>query len=151
VSYQDDHDGRAIELENAVRRMVARAWNLDVVALEVAERMRTTRSPSVRELASATHLSERQLHRRCSAVFGYGPAFLLRLNRVQRFVQLARDTVGSPGLAALAFAAGYADQPHLSREVRSIMGTTPAQVLRSSQECPIGSIPGVPVGDTLLG
>ena len=129
ISSRHDDDGRAIEIENAVRRMVAGAWDLDVLAMEVAETMSMARTTSVRELARNAQLSERQLHRRCRAAFGYGPAFLLRINRVQRFVQLARDVVQAPRLADLADAAGYTDQAHLAHDVRSIMGTTPAQVL----------------------
>jgi AraC-like DNA-binding protein len=151
VSCRDDDDGRAIELENAVRRMAAGAWGLDVVALEVTDRLRTVRTASARELARAAHLSERQLHRRCTAAFGYGPEFLLRIHRIQRFLQLARDESRPPRLAGLAIDAGYADQPHLTREVRSIMGTTPAQLLRSSPECPIGSRPKPLAGATLVG
>jgi AraC-like DNA-binding protein len=132
VSCRDDADGRAAELENAVRQMAAGAWVLDVVALEVTERLRLAGTASARELARAIHLSERQLHRRCTAAFGYGPEFLLRMLRIQRFLQLARGGSRPPRLADLAIDAGYADQPHLTREVRSIMGTTPAQLLRSS-------------------
>ncbi len=151
VSCRDDDDGRAIELESAVRQMAAGAWGLDVVALQVTDRLRTARTASARELARATHLSERQLHRRCTAAFGYGPEFLLRITRIQRFLQLARDESRPPRLAGLAIDAGYADQPHLTREVRSIMGTTPAQLLRSSPECPIGSRPKPLAGATLVG
>jgi AraC-like DNA-binding protein len=139
ISCRDDDDGRAAELENAARQMAAGAWRLDVVASEVTDRLRTARTASARELARATHLSERQLHRRCTAAFGYGPEFLMRICRIQRFLQLAREEPGPPRLAGLAIDAGYADQPHLTREVRSIMGTTPAQLLRSSSECPTGS------------
>jgi AraC-like DNA-binding protein len=149
VSCRDDDDGRAIELENAVRQMAAGAWGLDVVALEVAERLHLAGTASARELAGATHLSERQLHRRCARAFGYGPSFLLRMLRIQRFLQLARDESRPPRLAGLAVDAGYADQPHLTREVRSIVGTTPAQLLRSSPERPIGSRPRLLAGDTL--
>jgi AraC-like DNA-binding protein len=150
VSYRDGDDGRANELENAVRQMAAGAWGLDVVALEVTERLHLAGTASAVELARATHLSGRQLHRRCCAAFGYGPGFLLRMLRVQRFLQLARDESRPPRLAGLAIDAGYADQPHLTREVRAIMGTTPAQLLRSSPECPIGSRLNPLGGDTLL-
>jgi AraC-like DNA-binding protein len=54
-------------------------------------------------------------------------------------------------LAGLAIDAGYADQPHLTREVRSIMGTTPAQLLRGSPGCPTGSRPKPLAGATLVG
>lgn len=150
VSCRDDDDGRAVELESAVRQMKAGAWGVDVVALEVAERLHLAGPASARELAGATHLSGRQLHRRCAAAFGYGPAFLLRITRIQHFLQLARDESGPLRLADLAIDAGYADQPHLAREVRSIMGTTPAQLLRSSPERPIGSRPEALAGETLL-
>lgn len=150
VSCRDDDGGRALELENAARHMVAGAWDLDVVALEVTGRMRMAGTTSARELARATHLSERQLHRRCTAAFGYGPEFLLRIHRIQRFLQLARGEPGPPRLAGLAISAGYADQPHLTREVRTIMGTTPAQLLRKSPGCPMGSRPNPLAGDTLL-
>src|SRR3984957_18409485 len=75
VSCRDDDDGRAAELENAVRQMAAGAWGPDVVALEVTDRLRTARTASARELARATHLSERQLPRRCPAAFGTGLGF----------------------------------------------------------------------------
>jgi AraC-like DNA-binding protein len=151
VSCRDDDDGRATELENAVRQMAAGARDFDVVALEVTDRLRTARTASARELARATHLSERQLHRRCTAAFGYGPEFLVRIYRIQRFLQLARDGSRPLRLADLAIDAGYADQSHLTREVRSIMGTTPVQLLRSSPECPIGSRPTPLAGATLAG
>jgi AraC-like DNA-binding protein len=39
--------------------------------------------------------------------------------------------VGTP-LAAVAAGCGYADQAHLSREVRALVGTTPSDLLRES-------------------
>jgi AraC-like DNA-binding protein len=149
VSCRDDDDGRALELENAVRRMAAGAWGRDAVAAEVLARVGMVRTASARELARATYLSERQLHRRCTAAFGYGAEFLARIHRIQRFLQLARDESRPPRLSGLAIDAGYADQSHLTREVRTIMGTTPAQLLRSSPECPTGSRPEPLAGDTL--
>jgi AraC-like DNA-binding protein len=47
---------------------------------------------------------------------------------MQRFLDLAR-THGGSGLAALAGAAGYADQAHLSREARRLTGFTPSAIL----------------------
>jgi AraC-like DNA-binding protein len=87
---------------------------------------------SVLELSRATGLSQRQLHRRCLAAFGYGPAVLARILRLQRVLQLARLHEGPLRLAALAAAAGYFDQQHLAHEVRAIMGTTPTRLLRSA-------------------
>jgi AraC-like DNA-binding protein len=81
-------------------------------------------------LSRATGLSQRQLHRRCTAAFGYGPAVLARMLRLQRALRLARSHQGPLRLAGLGAAAGYFDQQHLAHEVRAIMGTTPTRLLR---------------------
>ena len=85
---------------------------------------------AVRDLARITGLSERQIHRRCTAAFGYGPAVLTRMLRLRRVLRLARAGRPPLRLAGLATAAGYYDQQHLAREVRAIMGTTPTDLLR---------------------
>src|SRR6266545_593075 len=89
------------------------------------------RAASVLGLSGATGLSERQIHRRCMAAFGYGAAVLARILRLRRALQLARSHEGPLRLAELAATAGYFDQPHLAHEVRAIMGTTPTRLLRS--------------------
>ncbi|MFB9467412.1 helix-turn-helix domain-containing protein [Streptomyces cinereospinus] len=68
----------------------------------------------------------RLLHRRALTAFGYGPKTLARVLRLQRALRLARD--GMP-LAETAVTAGYADQPHLAREVRDLAGATLGQLL----------------------
>lgn len=73
----------------------------------------------VAETATATGLSERQLHRRSLAAFGYGPKTLTRILRLNRALDLAR--AGSP-YAAVAASTGYADQAHLAREVKALTG-----------------------------
>ncbi|KAB2370898.1 helix-turn-helix domain-containing protein [Actinomadura montaniterrae] len=74
---------------------------------------------SVREVADAVGLGERQLRRRSLAMFGYGPKTLQRVLRFQRALGMARS--GMP-LADVAYAAGYADQAHLANEVRALAG-----------------------------
>jgi AraC-like DNA-binding protein len=69
--------------------------------------------------AERAGLSARHLQRRSNAAFGYGPKTLHRVFRLQRAVALARD--GEP-FARVAADAGYADQPHLAREVRALAG-----------------------------
>lgn len=73
----------------------------------------------VAAVAARCGLGERQLRRRCEAAFGYGPKTLARILRLQRALALARR--GLP-FAGVAVTAGYADQPHLAREVRSLAG-----------------------------
>ncbi len=73
----------------------------------------------VAELAWHIGLSERQLHRRCLALFGYGPKTLARVLRFDRALALARR---GTALAAVAASTGYADQAHLARESRALAG-----------------------------
>ncbi|MBB4962206.1 helix-turn-helix transcriptional regulator [Micromonospora polyrhachis] len=73
----------------------------------------------VTAIADALDLGSRQLHRRCQALFGYGPKTLARIRRMQRALALAR--AGVPAVE-VAVRTGYADQPHLSREVRALAG-----------------------------
>ncbi|WP_435823673.1 helix-turn-helix domain-containing protein, partial [Micromonospora haikouensis] len=75
----------------------------------------------------ADGLTPRALHRRCQALFGYGPKTLARILRMRRALALAR--AGTP-LAEVAAASGYADQAHLSRDVRDLAGVAPAALLR---------------------
>ena len=83
-------------------------------------------------------LSARQVHRRCLGLFGYGPQHLVRVGRLQRALGLARR--GLP-LARVAALAGYADQAHLSRDVRALAGTTPTALLRATARPEDGQAP----------
>jgi AraC-like DNA-binding protein len=80
---------------------------------------------SVAAIADLLGCTPRSVHRRCLAAFGYGPAVLRRVLRFRRAAALLRAGV-SP--AEVAAAAGYADQPHLSRETRALAGASPGQL-----------------------
>lgn len=75
--------------------------------------------------ADALGWTTRTLHRRCLESFGYGPAMLRRILRFRRAIALLHAGVAP---AAVAAAAGYADQPHLSREVRVFAGVSPGRM-----------------------
>ncbi|WP_027342019.1 helix-turn-helix domain-containing protein [Hamadaea tsunoensis] len=82
---------------------------------------------SIADTAGRLSLSERQLHRRCLDLFGYGPKMLGRVLRLRRAVALAgRGTA----FAQVAAVAGYADQAHLSRDVRALAGVTLGELIR---------------------
>jgi AraC-like DNA-binding protein len=92
----------------------------------------TARNPSgqLTELGQLTGLSERQVRRRFDQAIGYGPKMLQRIMRLQYLLWLAGvDRTSSPGLARLALQAGYADQPHMTREVAALAGVSPRQLL----------------------
>ena len=86
------------------------------------------RDPAARteDIADHVGLSERQLRRRAHAAAGYGPKTLQRILRFQRFVRAVDASARTLDLAAAAAMAGYADQPHLTRESVALSGLTPA-------------------------
>jgi AraC-like DNA-binding protein len=86
--------------------------------------MLTRNGTPVADMAERLALSPRQLHRRCLPVFGYGPRHLSRV------VRLERALTASGSLAEVAYWSGYADQAHLSRDIRDLTGTTPSQLRR---------------------
>jgi AraC-like DNA-binding protein len=75
------------------------------------------------QLAAHMGLSERTLRRRCLDAFGYGFKTLDRVLRFQRFVRLASRREHCT-LADIAARVGYADQPHMTRDVRRLSGIT---------------------------
>ncbi|MFI0032992.1 helix-turn-helix domain-containing protein [Streptomyces albidoflavus] len=88
---------------------------------------------SVTDAAATLGLGPRRLHQLSRETFGYGPKTLARILRLAR----ARE-LGATGLSAaeVAHRAGYADQPHLSREVRALTGLTPGALLRDLSDTP---------------
>jgi AraC-like DNA-binding protein len=70
-------------------------------------------------IADRVGLSTRQLQRRSTAAFGYGAKTLNRILRMQHALSLVRVGVRPADSAARA---GYADQSHLSRDVKEMAG-----------------------------
>lgn len=83
------------------------------------------------DLTRLSGLSERQMRRRFDVAIGYGPKKLQRILRLQRLLWLASQKDRSArSLGPLAYAAGYADQPHMTREVLALTGASPRVVLQ---------------------
>jgi len=97
--------------------------------IDAALRRLVAHRPRVAHLHDEFGLSERQFRRRFTAAVGYGAATFLRVMRLQRARHLAL-TNPHAGLADLAYDAGYADQAHMSREIKNLTGTTAASLLR---------------------
>ncbi|MCP2272771.1 AraC-type DNA-binding protein [Actinokineospora diospyrosa] len=106
------------DVEEAQRILLA-ALPTDPDPAVGAIRALAARGRAVRDMADELGLSERQLNRRSHAAFGYGPKMLHRVLRFQRALTLAREGLG---FAEVAYRAGYADQPHLARDVRALAG-----------------------------
>ena len=128
-------------------------------AAEVARILRTLRSFGTAPGAGAAQVageigwSARHLRRRMLATFGYGYGALVRVARMRRALSLMEPGSGSPAdpattrwlsraatkeqpeskppLADVAYAAGYADQTHMTRDFRLLVGRAPAQVAGS--------------------
>ena len=115
-------------LEELERRLVGA--RPEDAAVDAVIRWAVAGSQRSRPVATDLGVSDRQLLRRFRARLGYGPRTLLRVLRFQRFLTLASHMPGA-GLARLAAEAGYADQPHMTREVKRLGGTTPSELLQS--------------------
>lgn len=98
----------------------------DLIQRAVALMRHTRGGIGVRAAAVALGVGERRLERAFDVAIGLSPK---RFARVLRFLGAVRDIgrqTPRPG-AAVAFAAGYADQPHFVREFKRLAGITPAQ------------------------
>ncbi|NMO17646.1 AraC family transcriptional regulator [Pyxidicoccus fallax] len=80
-------------------------------------------------LARSLGVSERTLHRDVLDEAGVPPKLLARVLRFQRAVSLLRSGT-EEDLASVALACGYADQAHLSREVKELSGVTPSALVK---------------------
>lgn len=95
---------------------------------------------SVASLCKELGISERQLRRRFHAATGYGPRALARILRFSRLV--AALDAGRTDLARLAHELGYADQSHLTREVRRLSGLPPRELIQARGILPDGTPSG---------
>ena len=79
-------------------------------------------------LSAPLSVTDRHVRRAILAETGISPR---RFARVQRFHALLRDAdhEANPGWAALAARHGYSDQSHLIRELQSLAGVTPGQLI----------------------
>ncbi|MFF1878682.1 DUF6597 domain-containing transcriptional factor [Leifsonia sp. NPDC058230] len=119
----------AFRMLGRLGELLAHSSTLDGTAMRVS---RLLRDPS-RSVASVAHeldVPERTLSRRVTEQVGYGPKMLHRVMRLQGFLRIA-DAPSTRGrsVAELAALAGYADQPHLSRESSALTGFTPGALL----------------------
>jgi AraC-like DNA-binding protein len=84
---------------------------------------------SIRAIARHAAMSQSALERHFRAAVGATPKKLSRLSRLQHVCRLW-DTGKS--LTEIAFAAGYADQPHLIHDFRLFTGISPEEFFRNT-------------------
>ncbi|TGB07133.1 helix-turn-helix domain-containing protein [Streptomyces sp. MZ04] len=112
-------------LESLALERAGRAEPPDALITYVVKALEAGRGIAATALEAG--VNTRLLHRRSLAAFGYGPKTLARVLRLQRALSLARE--GVP-YAQTAYAAGFADQAHLARDVKELTGMPLGELLR---------------------
>jgi AraC-like DNA-binding protein len=107
----------AADLADRPARRETAPWSMPTLRHVTA---RFAAGAPVAEVAREIGWSNRTLQRHCRAVYGYGPVTLRRILRFRRAVSMLQ--AGRPA-ADVAVQAGYADQPHLHRDLREFAGT----------------------------
>ncbi|MGH2558352.1 MAG: helix-turn-helix domain-containing protein [Thermomicrobiales bacterium] len=122
-------DDRAITLLQ--RFLLARLQEAPAVPrglLAAAHRLRAADGQvAIGDLVGRNGLSLRQFERGFKALAGVSPKSLARTMRFECVLYHLRRDPGAD-LATLAYTYGYADQAHLTREVRALTGCTPVQL-----------------------
>ncbi len=80
---------------------------------------------SVTTLAARLNLSRRQLERDFREWVGVPPKVFMGIRRSQRAMALLGGPLRSAPLADIALTSGYADQSHMTRELKRYLGVTP--------------------------
>lgn len=113
-------------LEAALLARLPQAYPCDpLVAHIVRQTQQTHGKASVAAMTAALGLSERQLRNRFAPSVGLTPKRLARIVRLEQTLTLG-DAQPQLAGAELAHLGGYFDQAHLSRDFRTLLGTTPA-------------------------
>ena len=107
-----------------------RPTRVDARVRRAVHRLATEQSIDMTSLSDELNLSPRHLRRLVIEHSGLEPRSIHRVARLQRFVRAAQAAWPATSLSSLAATAGYADQAHLTREVRDMTGTTPVALLR---------------------
>ena len=110
--------------------------------VDIIETDRTIRS--VAALRRRLDISERSLQRLTVRRLGLNPAWLVRRRRLHE--ASARLRWGSESLAEIAAELGYADQAHFTRDLRTVTGMTPAQIVRRGRPASRTVVPNARIG-----
>jgi AraC-like DNA-binding protein len=88
---------------------------------------------SLNDLSRHVGWSSRELRRRFVATVGMGPKLAQRMLRVQHVLRLAHESEGEVSLSGLALECGFADQSHLTRELRRFAQLAPSEMRSIAQ------------------
>ena len=125
---------RRSRLEEALARAMTLAAQPDQAVAASIRWLARHPHGRVEQLSQRIGMSHRQLQRRFSAAVGYGPKIFQSVLRFQRLLNFASGRRAPQPFADLAAVSGYADQAHMTREVRRFANCTPT-ILLGSAEC----------------
>jgi AraC-like DNA-binding protein len=128
------HWAMAEVLEQAMLGRLRDANEVDAIIRASIRAFDAPEPMPVPAVAERFGLSERQFRRRFVTAVGYGPKALEGVFRLRRAMNLYETHAagGCPARATeVAVAVGYADQAHMTREMRRLAGITPSQLIRS--------------------
>ena len=120
-------EARFALLDAFFARRFADAREADRPIDHAMRRLASPAAPAVPALARELGWSPRHLSRRFRAAIGFSPDRFRRIARFERFTA-ALTRAPDDSLAGLAADHGYADQAHLTREVRDFAGLTPGEL-----------------------
>lgn len=133
VSHEQHPTARRLALSQALTARLASAGPPDDIVITSMSWLAKRPSGRVKQLSKWIGMSERQIHRRFCAALGYGPKMFESVLRLQRFLHLSERISDSQTLADMATFVGYADQSHMTREVRRFTGHPPTALLNTAK------------------
>ena len=121
--------GRLDALERALGIRATSVPMPDAGVLAAIAEIKRNPDVSQDELEKVAGYCARHLRRRFHEAVGYGVKTFQRIARLQRFRESScRPEQHRHGLAGMAAHLGYADQAHMTREVKELSGVTPSNL-----------------------
>jgi AraC-like DNA-binding protein len=120
---------RLSALETALMSRLPRTGSPDPAVMAGIKWLADHPEARVEHLSGWIGICSRQLQRRFSIAVGFSPKMFQQVLRFQYLLNRAKYVADRPPLADLAAAAGYADQAHMSREVRRFSDVPPMELL----------------------
>jgi AraC-like DNA-binding protein len=141
VTAERSESAKLAAIAEAVSARLRTNGAFDDFVMDAATWMARHPFASLAGLSGLCGLSERQIRRQFDEAIGFGPKKLQRILRLQRLLWLAsHESSPVPSLAQLSFAAGYADQPHMTREVVALTGASPKHLLNGAPRSAVSDL-----------
>ena len=125
---------------SAVTALLERATPTDRFVADASRWLAQHPAQPAADFIAGSGLGERQARRRFQDHVGYGPKTLQRILRMQRVLWLLSRSRPPRSLAGLAHAAGFADQAHLTREMRALTGQLPTTLVACNPQSAVADL-----------